>query len=284
MVVERLNTGVWKAYLSKPLQGGFEDFEQSMSFASFRFTTDDHSWEKNSMLSSLLHYFRNQPPGFAAPQPSILSLGYYPVRIVLAEWILYTHLMSRYFKYYEYSLQDIQNQLHDSDIVNLQRWRRRIVQSQHKLRLLSEFTDYWLHQETNKQPWSIVLKDINYILSQLEYYGHSLEQIIPVATSMVQLFDARRSMLEAANVSWLTYIALVFVPLSWVASLFSMSDDYSPGHEYFWVYFATALPVLLLVLLLSALHQWDQLAGSRKRLREFLKWQAGRQKTEVGLA
>lgn len=235
------------------------------------------------MLRSLLHYFRNQPPGFKASQPSILSLGYYPIRIVLAEWILYTHVMSRYFKYYEYSLHDIQNQLHDSDLVDLQRWRRRAMQSQHKLRLLTEYIDHWLQQEANKQHWEVVLKDINYILSQLGHYGQSLEQMIPVATSMVQLLDSRRSMLEAANVSRLTYIALVFVPLSWVASLFSMSDNYSPGHEHFWVYFATALPVLLLVLLLSAL-QWDQLAGKLKRLWELLKWQTERQKTKVGLA
>lgn len=107
--------------------------------------------------------------------------------------------------------------------------------------------------------------------------------MVPMATSMVQLLESRRSMLEAANVSRLTFIALVFVPLSWVASLFSMADDYSPGHRNFWVYFATALPVLFLVVLLSAV-QWGQLEGKLKEVGAVLRWQAGRRRTEVVLA
>jgi Mg2+ and Co2+ transporter CorA len=202
---------------------------------------------------------------------------------VLAEWILYTHLTSRYFKYYEYTVQDIENRLHNSDIIDLQRWRRRSMQSQHKLNLLSEFIDYWLQQESNKQPWSLIQKDIKHLQSQLEHFERSLEHIIPVATSMVQLLDSRRWMLEAANVSRLTFIALVFVPLSWVASLFSMSENYSPGEENFWVYFATALPVLFLVLLLSAV-QWDQLEGKLKGIRAVFRKQAERRETEVSVA
>jgi len=139
-----------------------------------------------------------------------------------------------------------------------------------------------LQQEANQQTWDIMLKDINYLLSQLTDYSRSLEQIVPVATLMVQLLDSRGSMLEAINVRRLTYIALVFVPLSWVASLFSMSDNYSPGHEQFWVYFATALPLLLLVLLLSAF-QCDRSTGKLKMLENLWRWQTGRHKTEVKL-
>ena len=279
-VTETICSGKQKAYPSTLLHGGFEDFVQSASFASSTSTTADRLWDKKSTLSSLIHYFRNQPPGFTASEASILGLGYYPIRIVLAEWILYTHLMSRYFKYYEYTLHDIENRLHDSDIIDLQRWRRRSMQSQHKLILLSEFVDYWLPQEVDKQPWVLILKDIKHVLSQLEHYNRSLEHMVPVATSMVQLLDSRRWMLEAANVSRLTFIALVFVPLSWVASMFSMSENYSPGHENFWVYIATALPVLFLVLLLSAV-QWDQVTGKLKEMSALLSQRVRQQNAEV---
>lgn len=265
MVLETLRLGGRKSYPSMMLHGGFEEFEQPTSFASFGSTTSDRLPDKKSMLSNLLRYFRHQPPGFMIAEPSILSLGYYPIRMVLAEWILYTLLTSRYLKYYEYTLHDIENRLHDSDIIDLQRWRRRSMQSRHKLTLLSEFIDYWLQQESNKQPWDFILKDIKHVSSQLEHYSRSLELTVPVATSMVQLLDSRRSIQEAANVSRLTFIALVFVPLSWVASLFSMSEDYSPGHKSFWVYFATALPVMILVLLLSTV-QWDRLEGKLDRI------------------
>ncbi|KAK0749760.1 hypothetical protein B0T18DRAFT_437194 [Schizothecium vesticola] len=274
-VIETLHSGDRKAYPSMLLHGGFEDFVQSASFTSFTSIATNRSWDKKSILSSLIHYFRNQPPGFSASEPRILSFGYYPIRIVLAEWILYTHLMSRFFKYYEYTLHDIENRLHDSDIIDLQRWRRRSMQSEHKLILLSEFVDYWLPQEVDKQPWNLILKDIKHVLSQLEHYNRSLEHMVPVATSMVQLLDSRRWVLEAANVSRLTFIALVFVPLSWVASLFSMSENYSPGHTNFWVYFATAFPVLFLVLLLSAV-KWDRVAGKLKEVAPLLSQQVRR--------
>ncbi|KXX83342.1 Zinc transport protein ZntB [Madurella mycetomatis] len=282
-VIETLKPGGRKRYPSKPLHGGSEDFAQPTSFESFRSATGSHPWNKNSMLNSLLHYFSNQPPGFTVTQPSILSLGYYPMRIFLAEWVTYIHLLSRYFKYYEYSLHDIQHRLHDSDIVDLQRWRRRSMQSQQKLRFLAMFIDYWSQKETNKQPWDMVQKDISHVLSQLEHYSRSLEQMIPVATSMAQILDSQRAMLQTANVSRLTFIALVFVPLSWVASLFSMSGEYAPGHRQFWVYIATALPVLFVVLLLPAL-QWAKVAEKLKELGICLTRRAGKQKTGAEFA
>ena len=101
---------------------------------------------------------------------------------------------------------------------------------------------------------------------------------MPVATAVVQLLDARRSIAEAVNVRRLTYIALVFVPLSWVATLFSMAEKYAPGSGDFWVYFATALPLLLLVLSLAALDfnsgghlvnsLWDKVTRRKIELRQ----------------
>ncbi|KAL8318550.1 hypothetical protein RB597_005703, partial [Gaeumannomyces tritici] len=269
-------------YPSKPLHGGFEDFAEPALFSSFSATGNVDRGLQNlpyqkSMLGSLVHYFVNhrQLQGLSADsmQPSsILTLGYYPIRIALAEWVLYMHLTSRYVKFYEYTLRDVHNRLHDSDLVDLQRWRRRCKQSQHKLALLAEFVRHWLpHKQQEQrqgnwddidkqqQPWDLVLKDIGFLQSQLMDHSHSLEQMIPVATSMVQLLDSRQSIAQSANITRLTYIALVFVPLSWVAGLFSMSERYSPGGSgEFWVYWATALPLLLVILLVSALSRMQR--------------------------
>uniref|UniRef100_A0A8H7K3L3 Uncharacterized protein n=1 Tax=Bionectria ochroleuca TaxID=29856 RepID=A0A8H7K3L3_BIOOC len=108
----------------------------------------------------------------------------------------------------------------------------------------------------------MLLKDIQYIQKQLDDYSRSLEQMLTVATSMVQLLDSRRSILEAVSVRRLTYIALVFVPLSWVSSLFSMSDTYLPGHGRFWVYFAVALPLICLCFLYEV---WPMINSRTRR-------------------
>ncbi|KAH7122119.1 hypothetical protein B0J13DRAFT_589427 [Dactylonectria estremocensis] len=259
-----------KAYPAWHLHGGLEDFGPPALYSSYVNGKDNDLWDNSSMLSSLLRYYRTPLLGFSSLNPTILDVGYYPVRLVLSEWSVYTLLISRYFKYYEYSLNDMAHRLHDDDIIDLQRWRRRSKQSQQKLSVLAAFISYWTQQDA-KQEWAVVLDDVHHVRQQLKYYSQSLEQIVMVATSMVQLFDSRRSILEAVNVRRLTYIALVFVPLSWVASLFSMSEGYVPGNRNFWVYFATALPVVVVVLLVSAIpydrakeglgKRWTQLPG-----------------------
>ncbi|KAH7156085.1 hypothetical protein EDB81DRAFT_880418 [Dactylonectria macrodidyma] len=270
--------GPRKAYPAKHVQGGLEDFGPPSSYSSYINGKDNDLWDNSSMLSSLLHYYRTPPPGFSRQNPTILDVGYYPVRLVLSEWSVYTILISRYFKYYEYSLNDMAHRLHDDDIIDLQRWRRRSKQSQQKLSVLAAFISYWMPQQQH-QPWAVVLDDVHHVRQQLKYYSQSLEQIVMVATSMVQLFDSRRSILEAVNVRRLTYIALVFVPLSWVASLFSMSEGYVPGNRNFWVYFATALPLVVVVLLVSAIpydrvkeclaRRWTQFVDAKQGTRRF---------------
>ena len=47
----------------------------------------------------------------------------------------------------------------------------------------------------------------------------------------------------------LTILGITFIPLAYVASLFSMSDGYRPGGELFWVYFAVALPLVVLIII-----------------------------------
>lgn len=120
----------------------------------------------------------------------------------------------------------------------------------------------------------MVLNVIDYLQAQLREYSFSMERAVPVATAMVQLLDVQQSGRHAANVTLLTYIALVFVPLSWVTGLFSMSGGYSPGQENFWVYFTTAVPLCLVVLFVSVVPYYRQkwmVAGLHKSWRQDLR-------------
>ncbi|VUC32577.1 unnamed protein product [Clonostachys rosea] len=231
--------GVWQSYPARLLNGGPESFGQPESFSSFR---EAKSERESTMLATLLHHF--QTP---VDSPSILQLGYGPIRVVLAEWNMYMSLISRYEKHYEYSLRDISVRSHDEDIVELQRWKRRSRQSLHKLTLLYHFVTHLKRGDD----WDLILMDIDFMRQRLQSYGQGLEQTVAMATTMVQLQDSQRSILEAVNVKKLTLIAIIFIPLSWVSSLFSMSDGYAPGQANFWVYFAVAVPFAVLVVILS---------------------------------
>jgi Mg2+ and Co2+ transporter CorA len=255
-----LETGkLHNRYDAKPLHGGYEDFNSPPIF-SFSLGVEKHLDCNRSMAGGILRHFM-APPVFSPVSPQILSISYYALQVSLSEWLLYTLLISRYCKHYEYSLNDISTRLHDDDIIDLQRWRRRTKQSRQKLEILAHFIEYW-GQGVDTQAGNMLLKDIQYIQKQLDDYSRSLEQMLTVATSMVQLLDSRRSILEAVSVRRLTYIALVFVPLSWVSSLFSMSDTYLPGHGRFWVYFAVALPLICLCFLYEV---WPMINSRTRR-------------------
>jgi hypothetical protein len=252
-----------------PLQGGFENFEEVQSYSEFCSTAqDDNEPRKTSLVESILHYYRNPPPDFDPAKPSILALSYYPLKIVAAEWMVYTLLMNCYVKFYEYSFQSREHRSTETDIVDLQRWRRRSKQSRHKLYLVEQFMAKHLgHPYTmplgngnvilNSTPYTTLLDDFGYLSTQIEHYSRSLEFILPVAATMVQLTDARRSITEAIYVRYLTYIALVFVPLTFVSSLFSMQANFLPGQEGFGTYTAVAVPLVVLVLMFSLVTSID---------------------------
>lgn len=251
--ITRVQAELQKTFPATRLHGGIEDFEQLASSSALSYQSADKYWNNHSMLSCLLHYFgSNNHSMFQQAPVTILSLAYYPVRIILNEWNVYTSLVSRYSKYYEYSISDIAYRLHNDDIIDLQRWCRRSQQSQHKLTALVDFINFQLDEEPKQKRWTLVLQDIRYLQRQIEIYSISLEQMLAVATSMVQILDSRRSIVEALHIKRLTYVALVFIPLSWVASLFSMGEGFSPGQEFFWIYFCISLPLVAFVLILSA--------------------------------
>ncbi|KAH6963268.1 hypothetical protein DER45DRAFT_582771 [Fusarium avenaceum] len=238
--ITHLQAGLQKVYPATRLHGGIEDFERSASFSALSHQSAHKYWNNYSMLSCLLHYFGSNYSMIQHEPVTILGLAYYPVRIILNEWNMYTSLVSRYSK------------LHNEDVIDLQRWRRRSQQSQHKLTALSDFINFQLDGEPKERRWTQVLQDIRYLQRQIEIYSMSLEQMLAVATSMVQILDSRRSITEALHIKRLTYVALVFIPLSWVASLFSMGEGFLPGQQFFWVYFSIGVPLVVLVLLLSA--------------------------------
>ncbi|RSM09813.1 hypothetical protein CEP52_003827 [Fusarium oligoseptatum] len=181
LVVEASGTERDKIYQAKTMHGGFEDAKPLLSYSSFAAGKASRPLDRSSMLNNLVHWFQRQPPpGFQADSASLLSLGYYPIRIILSQWNFYIYLTSRYSKHYEYTLCDTTTRLHNDDIVDLQRWRRRSKRSQYKLMILSEIIAYHLRLEDSQEPWTPLIKDVNYLREELQDFNRSVEQMITV--------------------------------------------------------------------------------------------------------
>jgi len=79
----------------------------------------------------------------------------------------------------------------------------------------------------------------------------------------------KRTSEETSRSVEISIFAFILIPLSLVASLFSMDPDIQPGGPKFWLYFATAIPFTLFVLLLvwlSRLITSGRLSQSRSRM------------------
>ncbi|KAH8591277.1 hypothetical protein B0O99DRAFT_690880 [Bisporella sp. PMI_857] len=205
---------------SRPFQGGYEDFSERRSVVE----PDSGGPGRISLLEDLVYYWeKERPPAFQPEQPTLLSLTYYPLKIAAGEWVSYIAVMSNSIKQYEYSteapLEEHRLRKIDSDLRSLEVWGRRCLQSSSKLQSVINFLKYQNKGDTDHEQHSLLIRDFEYIAALVDAYGRRLEIIVPVVISVLQISDTRRSLKEAANVTRLTNLALLFVPLSFVASL-----------------------------------------------------------------
>ena len=185
---------------------------------------------------------------FDPGRPTVQALSYFPMKVVAAEWVNYIAVMAHSLKQYEaHNLsQDLQAELNrlSANLRTLQTWRRRVLASMEKI----NHAICYLNREQARsceEDWSGLIEDYKFIQAGIQEHGMRLESMIPVSTSFIQLVESRRALMETANVTRLTVLALVFVPLSYVATLFSMSEQFGPGGPQFWVYFAISLSLSL---------------------------------------
>ncbi|OCL08680.1 hypothetical protein AOQ84DRAFT_376536 [Glonium stellatum] len=109
---------------SKLFSGGFEDFLDPPSY----FDNSERSsiLPRDALMESLSYYWTQQiPQCFDPKDPTLLSLSYYPLKLVASEWNSYTALMRHCIKQYEYSNKELPSPLQQleklhSDIRDLQ--------------------------------------------------------------------------------------------------------------------------------------------------------------------
>lgn len=235
----------------QPYLGGYESFTAPMKFSE--------AWEQEDvrpnrgMLDDLLQYWTaTLPDCFDPTNPSIQSLAYHPMKIVAAEWMKYIAVMQHCIKMYEYEGSQLDLEKFNMDLRELQGWRRRSMVSRQKIRaVIRHLQSHESSDPTHIHSIDRLMEDFTTVGADLEDAGRRLENMLPVVTSLVQIIDARQSFAETANISRLTVLALIFVPLSYTSSLFSMNSENMPGSNKFWVYFAVAIPVTLIVFLIA---------------------------------
>jgi CorA-like Mg2+ transporter protein len=262
---------------SQPFQGGFEDFLEPTPYSK-DVCSNTFRLPKTSVLEDLVSYWGGETPhSFKADQPTLLSLAYFPLRIVAGEWMVYAHTWSTNIKPYEYSTNIAAGTTSldklDADLRTLQSYGRSHIQSMLKLRYIIGAVQSHNASEPSPESYTAIVEDYEDISAVMKMYYNRLESMIPVVTSMVQIADTRRSLKEAENVTRLTILALLFIPLSFVAGLFSMNSEVSAAGLK--LYFSVAIPLCILVFAVSRLLPflnmdafWSIVRGTKKSWRD----------------
>jgi hypothetical protein len=98
-------------------------------------------------------------------------------------------------------------------------------------------------------PSSDVKRDRDFvaIYNRLLNYQSWAEKLMSVITTHVSLMETEKSISDSKSLARLTVLGFFFVPVSFVATFFSMGGDYAVGQSRFWIYFIVAVPLTLMV-------------------------------------
>ena len=92
----------------------------------------------------------------------------------------------------------------------------------------------------------------------------SIAALAGIIAGRVGIITGRVAVSEAKAAKSLSYVAMLFAPLAWVAAVYSMPDQFAPGGPLFWKYWATAVPFMLFVWLLIT--TWHNRMGVARRV------------------
>ncbi|KAK0704350.1 hypothetical protein B0H67DRAFT_557177 [Lasiosphaeris hirsuta] len=98
----------------------------------------------------------------------------------------------------------------------------------------------WLDVGSDFQHLQAMIRDVQH---RVELLSSSVTGLAGIAGNRQAIEEQMLSRREAMSMKALTIVGLVFLPLSFAASLFGMSPPYAFGEQQFWVYFALAVPL-----------------------------------------
>ena len=94
-------------------------------------------------------------------------------------------------------------------------------------------------------------RDFEIVLSDIEMLQTRADRIMAVVTATMSIEESQKANDQNRSLARLTWLAVTFVPLSFVSSMFSMNGDLASLGKSFWIFFAVAVPLTATVLLVT---------------------------------
>lgn len=236
------------------LWGGYRNFEDCPSISQTYAPTGP---PRNSIFEDVIYYTSTLSPEEIAVIPNDPRLLFKRTALLIcAEWYtLVTYATTR--------LSQLQWELENPEIYGnpgglqvsikkLHCWRRRLPIFRI---LVSELLEQYIKRDHfmggSKNHIIDLQRDFEIVLSNIENLQGQADQMMAVVTAAMSIDESKKALEQNRSLNRLTWLAVIFIPLSFVASLFSMNGDLSTLLPTMRIFFAVALPLTIVVLLLT---------------------------------
>ena len=236
---------------------------------------------RGSNFESVIHYTSALTSGEVAniaQDPRILFKK--TLMLVCAEWYTLAKYATTRLAQLEWEIENPKLQVNEGGlqvtIEKLHSWRRRFPIYRY---LLSEVLENAIKRESfmgsSQNHVQDLQRDFEIVLNTIKELQDRADRIMAVVTAVISIDESRKANEQNRSLARLTWLAVTFVPLSFTTSLFSMNSNLSSLTETFRIFFAVAIPLTAIVLLLTRFAEvgldldWTQvLRNVRRKLYE----------------
>jgi Mg2+ and Co2+ transporter CorA len=109
----------------------------------------------------------------------------------------------------------------------------------------SLFTDDIIINFEDFTGYEDIAPDFHRVLAAVNVLQERVDRLTGIVTSEIGIEDSRRGLQENHNMARLTWLATIFIPLSFISSMYSMNEDITALSKTYGWYFCTAVPFTL---------------------------------------
>jgi Mg2+ and Co2+ transporter CorA len=100
-----------------------------------------------------------------------------------------------------------------------------------------------------------LVEDLHFVIDNMSTNISRVEKNITLLMGLVTISEGRQGLQENRAIFFLTLIATIFLPSETVATILAMQTQYGPGASNFWLLWAIALPLTVLIITIPYLYR-----------------------------
>ena len=268
----------------EPYQGGYPDF---MRYKDLNDTCSTPGPSRVSMLEDLSYYWTQYGKDLVVKDDPIIAT-FFLKKIIASNYLLLVGYIGALLSELDYDvsrrdrpISRLQIEWVEERWKDLQAWTRQCSKYCESLEETMDSFEIPMEGEVSKS-WETGGRDFHIIQRKLLSMNNRSNDLLASFTGLAGILgnrkalkEANRSLHEAKSVKILTFLGMLFLPLSLASSLLGMSGDYLPGASHFWIYFVIAVPLILCVFGAVFLVKMGYAVDGEWSLRHWIKSLAG---------